>query len=179
MKPTFGARRALIVATSIAALVVVATGAASPQAGPSEIAPPVISGAAIVGRTLTGSPGTWSGVEPITYKFQWLRCQAAAGDDSSTSSCTNISGGTTDHVHHGVIEPRLPPALSGEGQQQARFGTVDVGRHLRGHDGRRKTRELGAAHDLRKRPRRIHTHGRDRILGRRPADHVLVQVASL
>ncbi len=95
MKPTLGARRALIVAASIVALVVVATGAASPQAGPSEIAPPVISGAAIVGRTLTGSPGTWSGVQPITYKFQWLRCQAAAGDDSSTSSCSNISGGTT------------------------------------------------------------------------------------
>jgi hypothetical protein len=94
MKPTLGARRALIVAASIAALIVAATGAASPQAGPSEIAPPVISGAAIVGRTLTGSPGTWSGSQPITYKFQWLRCQADAGDDSSTSSCTSISGGT-------------------------------------------------------------------------------------
>ena len=74
---------------------VVATGTASPQAGPSEIAPPVSSGAAIVGRTLTGSPGTWSGVQPISYTFQWLGCQAGAGDDTSTSSCKNIGGGTT------------------------------------------------------------------------------------
>ena len=87
-------RNALAVAACVTALVVVAAGAASPQAGPSEIAPPVISGAAIVGRTLSGSPGTWSG-QPTSYKFQWLRCQADAGDDSSTSSCANIGGGTT------------------------------------------------------------------------------------
>jgi hypothetical protein len=48
-----------------------------------------------VGDTLTGSPGTWKGTQPITYKFQWLRCKADAGGDSSTSSCAGISGATT------------------------------------------------------------------------------------
>ena len=88
-------RSALVVALAIA-LIVVSTGAAKHQAGgPTEIAPPTISGVAIAGRTLTANPGTWTGVPPITYKFQWLRCKAEAGDDSSTSSCTSISGATT------------------------------------------------------------------------------------
>jgi len=94
VKPNL-ARRAVVVATIASALVVVSTGAARLQAGPTEIAPPTISGPAIAGKTLTGSPGTWSGAQPITYKFQWLRCKADAGDDSSTSSCSNVSGGTT------------------------------------------------------------------------------------
>lgn len=93
MKPHF-AHRALALATLTGALVVVSTGAARLLAGPTEIAPPVISGPAIVGSTLTGSPGTWSGKQPINYAFQWLRCKADAGDDSSTSSCSSISGAT-------------------------------------------------------------------------------------
>ena len=95
MKPGLASWRALLVAASVIALVVVSTGSARQAAGPGEVAPPVISGAAIVGRTLTGSPGTWSGVQPISYAYQWLRCKADAGDDSSTSSCTNIGGATT------------------------------------------------------------------------------------
>jgi hypothetical protein len=95
VKPEHFARRAIAVATFAAALVIVSTGAARQQAGPNQIAPPVISGPAIAGKTLTGSPGTWSGVQPISYKFQWLRCKADAGDDSSTSSCSSISGATT------------------------------------------------------------------------------------
>ena len=62
---------------------------------PHEVSPPVISGAAMVGDTLTGSPGTWKGTQPITYKFQWLRCKADSGDDTSTSSCADVSGATT------------------------------------------------------------------------------------
>ena len=90
------ARRVLAVAAGIGALAIVSTGAARQQApGPTEIAPPTISGAAIVGGTLSGSPGTWSGSQPITYKFQWLRCKADSGDDSSTSNCASISGATT------------------------------------------------------------------------------------
>lgn len=87
-------RRTAVTSVAMIALAVVSTGSARQAAGPEEIAPPVISGVAIAGRTVTGSPGTWSGVQPITYKFQWLRCKAAAGDDSSTASCANIPGGT-------------------------------------------------------------------------------------
>lgn len=87
-------RRGAVVAALAVGLVAVSVGSAKLSAGPTEIAPPTISGVAIAGRTVTGSPGTWSGVQPISYKFQWLRCKAEAGDDSSTASCTNIGGGT-------------------------------------------------------------------------------------
>ena len=94
MAPGSLARRAASLMAIAGALVVVSTGAARQQAGPNEIAPPTISGVAITGRTLTANPGQWSGAQPITFKYQWLRCKADAGDDSSTSSCTNISGAT-------------------------------------------------------------------------------------
>jgi len=88
-------RRVVVTGALAAGLAVVSTGGARPSVGPTEIAPPAISGVAIAGRTVTGSPGTWSGVQPITYKLQWLRCKADAGDDSSTASCASISGATT------------------------------------------------------------------------------------
>jgi len=88
-------RRLAVTAVLAVGLFVASIGSARPAAGPTEIAPPAISGVAIAGRTVTGSPGTWSGAQPITYKLQWLRCKADAGDDSSTSSCANIGGATT------------------------------------------------------------------------------------
>jgi hypothetical protein len=88
-------RRVVVTGALAAGLAVVSTGGARPSVGPTEIAPPAISGVAIAGRTVTGSPGTWSGVQPITYKLQWLRCKADAGDDSSTASCVSIGGATT------------------------------------------------------------------------------------
>jgi hypothetical protein len=88
-------QRIFAVALGVVALVVVPTGSGRALAGPTEIAPPVISGAALVGNDLTGSPGTWAGAQPISYAFQWLRCKAEAADDSSTNSCSNINGATT------------------------------------------------------------------------------------
>jgi hypothetical protein len=88
-------RQGAVLAAVVAVLVAVTNGSARPAAGPTEIASPTISGVAIVGRTLQGNPGTWSGTQPIGYQYQWLRCKADAGDDSSTASCTSISGATT------------------------------------------------------------------------------------
>jgi hypothetical protein len=47
---------------------------------------PVISGLPIVGRTLTASQGTWTGL-PTSYAYEWRRCRA--------STCTAISGATS------------------------------------------------------------------------------------
>jgi hypothetical protein len=38
-----------------------------------------------VGTTLNGQPGSWSGTQPISFKYQWLRC------DDNGQSCTNIA----------------------------------------------------------------------------------------
>jgi hypothetical protein len=46
---------------------------------------PVISGATVVGQTLSTSTGGWSGTTPITYTYQWQRCNPA---------CSDIAGAT-------------------------------------------------------------------------------------
>ena len=55
---------------------------------PSNTSPPVISGSAQEGSTLTASDGTWSGSTPISYRFQWRICSSLGG------GCTAITGET-------------------------------------------------------------------------------------
>ena len=56
---------------------------------PAVTAAPTISGSVSVGSTLTATPGTWSGVAPITFQYQWLSC------DGNGNACNNIGGATT------------------------------------------------------------------------------------
>ena len=62
---------------------------------PSNTSPPVISGTAQAGQTLTASAGTWSGTTPISYAYQWRRC------DGAGANCANIAGATT--TSYGVV----------------------------------------------------------------------------
>jgi len=56
---------------------------------PSNKSLPTISGTAQPGQTLTGDPGTWSGTGPITYAYQWRRCNSAGGSCSNVAAATN------------------------------------------------------------------------------------------
>jgi Tol biopolymer transport system component len=47
--------------------------------------------APVVGHFLSSNIGTWDGSFPITYKYQWKRCDAA---DPVNGECVNISGAT-------------------------------------------------------------------------------------
>ena len=62
--------------------------AAMAQYAPQNTAPPTISGQAVEGQALTTTQGTWSGDQPITYTYQWQRC------DQSGLNCANIAGAT-------------------------------------------------------------------------------------
>ena len=53
----------------------------NPEAGrPSNVQAPSISGTPAQGQTLRVSPGTWNGVQPITFTFEWLRCDTAGNN---------------------------------------------------------------------------------------------------
>jgi hypothetical protein len=56
--------------------------------GPTRIAGPSVSGAAVRGGRLTASAGTWSSVGPISYAYKWYRC------DTAGSACNTVSGAT-------------------------------------------------------------------------------------
>jgi hypothetical protein len=52
---------------------------------------PVISGENYVKSTLTATTGVWTGFFPITYAYQWRRCDAFG----TLESCVDISGATS------------------------------------------------------------------------------------
>ena len=61
-----------------------------PTGAPAVAAPPTIVGTAQTAKTLAGLPGTWSGGKPVTFLYQWQRCDAAGG------SCAPIVGATSE-----------------------------------------------------------------------------------
>ncbi len=83
-----------VLAVAGVALTLAASGTARPAAGPANVSEPTISGAAVVGDVLQGNRGLWSATKDISYKHQWLRCEANPIDDSSSATCKNIAGAT-------------------------------------------------------------------------------------
>ena len=57
-------------------------------AAPVNTVKPALSGVARDGQVVSTTDGTWTGTQPLTFGYQWLRC------DSVTWLCTPISGAT-------------------------------------------------------------------------------------
>ena len=109
-------------------------GATHPRAGgsasaggdppPANTAPPSITGQAAVGKTLTGTNGSWSG-NPATYSVQWEDCDASGGACSPIGGATGGSYTLADgDVGHTV---RVSVTASGQGgNTTARSGPTSV-----------------------------------------------------
>ena len=95
-------RRSRTLVASLATLILVTTiavfstmGSATPTAaqqqyGPTNTAPPVLTGEARQGQRLTTSNGSWTSSTPITYAYGWQRCEA------NGTGCVDIAGATTN-----------------------------------------------------------------------------------
>jgi hypothetical protein len=75
-------------------LVVAAVAAAAPTAPPNNTGEPAISGRAEQGRTLQSSNGRWSGTQPISFAYQWVRCGPGGGRPDG-GDCAIVSGATS------------------------------------------------------------------------------------
>jgi hypothetical protein len=70
---------------------------------PKDTEAPSISGTATAGQVLTASSGKWSGTEPITYEYEWLRCNTAGGECSTASAASvlplyTVAAGDVGHT---------------------------------------------------------------------------------
>ena len=72
----------------VADTISVQNGASTTPTPPVNTSPPIISGTPQDGQTLSASTGSWSGTQPITYGYQWQRC------DSGGANCVAIAGAT-------------------------------------------------------------------------------------
>lgn len=79
-----GAAAAASVLTALAAVSGLAE--AQGQVAPANTTAPTISGAARDGDILTVDRGSWTGVDPMNFKFQWQRCNGNA------LNCADLAG---------------------------------------------------------------------------------------
>ena len=75
--------------TIVADAISVSSGASSTPSPPVNTTLPSISGTPQDGQTLTANPGTWAGTQPISYAYEWQRC------DAGGAGCAAIATGPT------------------------------------------------------------------------------------
>lgn len=92
---------------------------------PANTALPTISGSPVVGATLTASNGTWEGTAPITYAYQWLRCNSSGSNCSSHSKGTNQTLTVVSGDLNNTIRVRVT-ATNGGGSAQAQSAQTAV-----------------------------------------------------
>lgn len=80
-----------VVSAALTALVLPLSGGARPQAAPANTALPTITGSAAKDQTLVAGTGSWTGTIPISFTFQWQRCDSAGASCVPISSATNTT----------------------------------------------------------------------------------------
>jgi hypothetical protein len=119
--------RAAAVAAGLAGLLIglVGSGSAAAAKAPVNTGLPAIAGKPVEGQVLKSSTGRWQGTKPITFAYQWQRCNAEAG------ACQNIGGATSNAytVGHDDVGGRLVvvvTATNSEGSGSAASKPTDV-----------------------------------------------------
>ncbi|MDH5280078.1 MAG: hypothetical protein OEW52_02880 [Thermoleophilia bacterium] len=82
---------AVLLSAALTALVLPLSGAARPQAAPANTSPPTITGSALKGETLVAGTGSWTGTAPISFAFEWRRCDSAGANCTAIPSATNTT----------------------------------------------------------------------------------------
>jgi hypothetical protein len=92
---------ALVATVALTALIAAASATGRSQTAPKLEQEPYIASkvAVVVGATLTGDKGSWSGTAPITYSYQWMRCN---GEALSCVKIKNATGTTYEIVKNDV-----------------------------------------------------------------------------
>ena len=111
--------RPLVIAavTALALAILAAAGLAATNrvsAAPSNTQPPVVSGTPEIGKELTTTNGTWSSSTPLTFTYQWRRCDKTGG------SCANISSATDNNYKAAGGRRRQHAACRRDRQEQRR-----------------------------------------------------------
>ena len=82
---------AAVLSAALTALVLPLSATARPQAAPANTSPPTIAGSATKGQTLVAGTGSWTGTAPISFAFEWRRCDSAGANCTPISSATNTT----------------------------------------------------------------------------------------
>lgn len=101
---------------------------ATSAVAPANTVLPAIGGIAEERQTLTASPGTWTGTEPIGYAFQWLRCSTALGGCSQIAEATQ----PTYELTHEDLGSRLVVTVTATNRGGAGTATSERTEHVLG-----------------------------------------------
>jgi hypothetical protein len=89
------------------------------------------------GKTLTASTGSWSGTIPISYAYQWLRCDSSGIGPSAPEAADEVGPGVAGgDVGHGQLPEGAACALQATDEETVDAdqlaGPLGVDVHLRG-----------------------------------------------
>ena len=124
-------RRPILVAATAAvsaivtALLLPLSGTAQVQAAPANTSSPTISGTATKGQTLVAGTGSWTGTTPISFAFEWRRCDSAGANCSPITAATNTTY-TLQDADVGARLRVLVTASNSEGTASALSDATDV-----------------------------------------------------
>jgi hypothetical protein len=99
---------------------------ATSAVAPANSALPTIAGILEDRQTLTASPGTWTGTQPISYTFQWLRC------NTQLNGCAAIEGATqsTFELTREDLASRLAVTVTATNRAGSAFATSATSTHV-------------------------------------------------